>query len=194
MTFLIKNEDSLDARDTKMPPELVKAMYDLKIQSIIDIGCGSGWLCDYMPPNTKYLGIDQNPTAIINAKKLHPEGRFVNSTIENFFLHGDTNEKFDAAFLKCMFCTVTKETAKFIVALIEKCVTKYILLYDTEKEPMIWARPFATLGYQLKFTHIRESFIVRTGGTTLFLPPNQLQGANIPGNHSRSQVEIWSMV
>jgi SAM-dependent methyltransferase len=184
MTFIIRNEESLDGLDTKMPPELVKAMYDLKIQSVLDIGCGRGWLCDYLPPNTRYLGIDQNITAIDIAKKLHPEGRFVCSKIEDFLLHGNTDEKFECAFVKCMFCTVTKDTARFIVALIERCVTKYIFLYDSEKEPMIWTQPFSVLGYQLKFNHIRETYSLR----------DPLHRVEIPATATRSFVQVWSMV
>ena len=160
MSFNIRNKDSLDVRDTKMPVELVKAFYDLQIHSILDIGCGSGWICDYMPPSTFYVGFDKEPRAIQNAKKLHPEGHFIETTIENFpqdFEKHFSFASFDCAFLKCMFCTVPKELFPKMVEIITKYVKKYVFLYDTEKEPNIWFNLFTEAGLTLEFTHLRQS-------------------------------------
>lgn len=154
MTFQIKNQDSLDHRDAKMPPELLKALYDLQVKSILDIGCGTGWLCDYMPPNTYYAGFDKNLQAIETAKKLHPEGRFFNFTIENVAsMIG--KKKYDCAFIKCIFCIVSKQLVPQIVDIL-KNHAKYVFLYDTETEPNFWAAPFLEAGFTLEFTHLRE--------------------------------------
>lgn len=157
--FEIRNKDSLDTRDAKMPPELVKAFYDLKVKSILDIACGSGWICDYMPPGTRYVGFDMNETAIKNAEQLHPEGEFVCTTIEAVVADAEaalsyTQEKFDCAFLKCVFCVVNSKVVD-IVKVIKTMVSKYVFVYDTEKEPGFWMKPFVDAGFKLIFHHIR---------------------------------------
>lgn len=170
MNFNIRNMDSLDVRDAKMPAELVKAFYDLSIQSILDIGCGSGWVCDYMPPKTRYLGFDQDPRAIANARVLHPEGIFLEMTIEQFAAVHASNVRgvpesdfilaknyFDCAFLKCIFCVIPKELVPKIVDIIKAHVTKYVILYDTEREPLFWAEPFRAAGFTLEFSHLRQN-------------------------------------
>jgi len=154
MSFNIRNMDSLDVRDAKMPAELVKAFYDLGIKSILDIGCGSGWICDYMPSGTRYLGFDQDPKAIANARVLHPEGTFLVMTIEEFAAKGYV-DRFDCAFLKCIFCVVPKELVPTIVDIIKVLVTKYVILYDTEREPHFWTEPFLAAGFTLEFSHLR---------------------------------------
>ena len=159
MNFDVKNKDSLDTRDAKMPAELVKAFYDLNIHSILDVGCGSGWICDYMPPGSFYVGFDKDPTAIRNARKLHPEGHFIETTIEEFsknFEAAFVFNSFDCAFLKCIFCVVPKELVPSIVDIIKKYVKKYVLLYDTEREPNFWFNAFVAAGITLKFTHLRQ--------------------------------------
>lgn len=164
--FEIRNTDSLDTRDAKMPPELVKAFYDLEIKSILDIACGSGWICDYMPPKTRYFGFDKNETAITNAKQLHPEGNFVCTTIEAVIADIDANvsytqKKFDCAFLKCVFCVVEPEVVPKITKIIAKMVSGYVFLYDTEKLPGYWIKTFLEEGFILVFSHRRESSLVQ---------------------------------
>jgi len=167
-TFNIRNLDSLDTRDNKMPAELVKAFYDLKVTSILDIACGSGWLCDYMPPETRYFGFDPNPTAIENALKLHPEGNFMVATIRGILDKTILSERFDIAFLKCVFCTVKPDPTQDIVQLIKRCVTKYVMLYDTELAPGQWSKPFEKAGFTLMFDH------AKTAGSSIFLSNTQV--------------------
>jgi len=179
-TFKIKNMDSLDTRDAKMPAELVKAFYDLKITSILDIACGSGWLCDYMPPGTRYFGFDPNPTAIENALKLHPEGNFMVATIRDILDKTIMSEPCDAAFLKCVFCVVKPDPTEDIVQLIKRCVTKYVMLYDTELKAGYWSAPFTEAGFTLMFTHTRGGMVT-----------NNPENATYAVSHAPSSVQIW---
>lgn len=38
---------------------------------VLDVGCGEGWLADYVPPDVRYVGIDGSATAIRTAGRLH---------------------------------------------------------------------------------------------------------------------------
>ena len=183
--FEIRNLDSLDTRDAKFPPELVKALYELQVKSILDIGCGSGWLCDYMPKGARYLGFDRNQTAIENALKLHPEGQFLCTTIEALASGAYdtfTQDKFDCAFLKCIFCVVEPERIQDIISVINKMVSKYVMLYDTEKQPGFWSTPFQAEGYHLIFNHMRGGMV-----------DNKLGKATYAVSRIPSFVQIWSV-
>ncbi len=54
-----------------------------RIQSVLDVGCGLGdKLVELLTPHAKTLGIDQ-PSAIIEARKLHPTQAFDSDDFEN---------------------------------------------------------------------------------------------------------------
>lgn len=118
--------------------------------------CGSGWLCDYLPPETRYLGFDANQTCIDNAEKLHPEGKFRCLTIQQFLAQEDVGQ-FDAAFLKCIFCTVNPNPTEDIIKILQKRILHYVFVYDTEREAGYWTKPFAEAGFHLVFCHLRQS-------------------------------------
>lgn len=48
-----------------------------KSGSVLDLGCGSGRLISYLPPELEYLGVDPSPKLLALAKKAYPQHRFV---------------------------------------------------------------------------------------------------------------------
>ncbi len=51
---------------------------------ILDIGCGTGAILDYLPPGVNYVGLDLNPRHISRAKKKYrKQGQFYCSRVDS---------------------------------------------------------------------------------------------------------------
>lgn len=59
---------------TVIMPELKKMLG--KASSVLDLACGQGVLCSYLPKKCRYLGVDVAKKLIQSAKKRHPEREF----------------------------------------------------------------------------------------------------------------------
>lgn len=69
-------EDFSQTRDRAWP-EFEKFSKHLKSHfEILDLGCGNGRLYQYLKP-ANYLGIDSSKKLLDEARKLHPEGKFI---------------------------------------------------------------------------------------------------------------------
>ncbi len=49
-------------------PAIIKAITDFKLASVLDVGCGEGWIARALPPQTQYVGIDGSEGLIKKAK------------------------------------------------------------------------------------------------------------------------------
>lgn len=72
---------------------LISSLADLKGQSVLDIGCGTGWMSEFVTSlgAKDYLGIEPSKTNFETAKSTHQNTRFINLPFEKF----DTNQTFD---------------------------------------------------------------------------------------------------
>jgi predicted TPR repeat methyltransferase len=65
----------------------------LQGKSVIDIGCGTGWLCEeIMRNNGKPFGLEPSVKNVQIANELYPKLTMVKSSLQDF----ETNERFDA--------------------------------------------------------------------------------------------------
>ncbi|MDD5639056.1 MAG: class I SAM-dependent methyltransferase [Candidatus Pacebacteria bacterium] len=90
-------------REKKGEGRIERLLKLLKLKNsdvILDVGCGSGFLVDYIKDDVKkYVGIDTSPAFIKEAKKTHQNIeniKFFNENIEN---HTKRNLKYDKVFL-----------------------------------------------------------------------------------------------
>lgn len=72
-----------------------KELKFLKDKSIMDIGCGTGTLVEYIHPR-EYLGVDLNPDFIKLAKKKYPQYDFI---VLNIVTQKLPDQKFDIIFI-----------------------------------------------------------------------------------------------
>lgn len=135
------------------PVELIKAMSELGITSVLDIGCGDGWLYYYLPKEIFYVGFDHNSAIIKANQKRHPEATFIDASIQNVatkpnLILGD--RKFDCAFLKCILCIGgAHPSLDDIIEIIKKKMVKYVALCETirfESHSKYWPLSFRKLG------------------------------------------------
>lgn len=61
------------ARQKVTHKHLEKIIQYQPTQKILDIGCGTGRLLNYLPKDVLYTGIDYNAQYILHAKKTHPD-------------------------------------------------------------------------------------------------------------------------
>ena len=76
---------------------VIREHIDVK-ESIMDAGCGFGWLAS-MIPNKKYVGVDQTPALLEYGKELYPNIVLVKSTLQNLPFPDDT---FDWVVCSCV--------------------------------------------------------------------------------------------
>lgn len=55
---------------------IIERLNQLKAKSILDIGCGEGWLGRALEPEVKYLGLDGSEKLIVLAKTKSPTGNY----------------------------------------------------------------------------------------------------------------------
>lgn len=55
-------------------------------ESILDAGCGIGHLCEFIPNNIKYTGVDQSIDMLKRAREKHPEATFIQQNFYNIDL------------------------------------------------------------------------------------------------------------
>jgi ubiquinone/menaquinone biosynthesis C-methylase UbiE len=61
---------------------IMNSIKPLLSENVLDIGCGTGILLDYLSPQ-KYLGIDISPGMIAKAQSKHPEREFIVDEMES---------------------------------------------------------------------------------------------------------------
>lgn len=69
-------------------PRLWGFLYEEHIQplaptTVLDLGCGPADILQYLPPNTDYLGVDENDSYLNYATTKHPSARFEFGRIED---------------------------------------------------------------------------------------------------------------
>lgn len=71
---------------------LAKNVWKLKGgETVIDLGCGSGTVLDYMPPDMDYVGVDINESYVRAARKRFSErGRFFLGKVSDFLNQDDS--------------------------------------------------------------------------------------------------------
>ena len=86
----MKNDwgDNLDVRYY-----LAKKLKSINNRSVLDVGCGNGYLATLINDTNNYLGIDNDSDSILKAIKLNPTKTFKTETIE------DVYQKFDVIVL-----------------------------------------------------------------------------------------------
>lgn len=105
--------------------------------SVLDIGCGTGYLLDLMPITpSRYTGIDISGRMIEVARKKHPEHQFIKSDAYAF-LSGliKSGEKYD--YIISLWCALSY-APKQTVTLINDCLNdngKFYLMLYTKRYP-----------------------------------------------------------
>jgi len=85
-----------DANWKELKPYLKKLKSGMKV---LDLGCGNGRLLTGIKTEVNYLGIDFSKTLLSEAKKLHPNYKFIQGNIVDDQLWQEIGEtKFDAIF------------------------------------------------------------------------------------------------
>lgn len=111
--------------------------------SLLDLGCGNGALCKYLPERCDYFGVDHSELAIEYSLKLYPNRNFVAKDLSLVLPElAAKNKKFDAVVLcGLLFHTTDKETLekKDDQELIQFCLDKLL----TEKGYLVIIVPFA---------------------------------------------------
>ncbi len=98
--------------------------------SLLDLGCGNGALCKYLPERCDYLGIDHSELAIERCLKLFPQRKFVAADLSLILPQMvEKNQKFDAIVLAgLLFHSTDKNTLEKQddQEIIEFCLQKLI--------------------------------------------------------------------
>lgn len=77
---------NLRARVGHLPPtsirqaaevERVAASFGRRDLSIVEIGCGAGWMCERLLPYGRVTGVDMTPTALVQARQRAPAATFI---------------------------------------------------------------------------------------------------------------------
>jgi SAM-dependent methyltransferase len=91
--FCLASQDAQKSgRNGTLGALAVQAIMHQKSGAVLDIGCGSGWLADYMPEHVQYEGIDTWKEGIEKAKARYPGSRM------HFFTCGDVAKLFPYAY------------------------------------------------------------------------------------------------
>lgn len=75
----------------------VISKYITPFDSVMDAGCGHGWLYENIP--NMYVGVDQTPALLDYAKELYPDASFVESTLQQLPFEDDS---FDWVVCSCV--------------------------------------------------------------------------------------------
>lgn len=80
--------DNLDVRYY-----LIKKLKQIKNKSVLDVGCGNGYLAQYVDDTNEYTGVDIDTRSVDEAKKRNPSKKFIVGEIQ------DIHEKYDIIVL-----------------------------------------------------------------------------------------------
>src|SRR5262245_46342519 len=95
-----RSEDGKIQRELLL--EAIKKQLNNTLGTILDAGCGDGWLVDALAKNGKEIvGCDLSPLLIDAAKKQYPNKEFEVGDIQTQVPFGD--KKFDAVILNMVF-------------------------------------------------------------------------------------------
>lgn len=68
----------------KMAGLVEKVCTNHNLTTVIEFGCGTGWVPSHLPMTLDYIGVDKNPLCVQNAKKRNPLRTFIQSDIREF--------------------------------------------------------------------------------------------------------------
>lgn len=98
--------------------------------TVLDLGCGTGEILEFMPDNISYLGIDYNPAYIESAiKRFGNKGRFL---CRNLTEAVDANEQFDRVIITGFLHHLNDGDAKELLTQAHKLVKKGGFLFCLE--------------------------------------------------------------
>jgi SAM-dependent methyltransferase len=97
-------------------------------ESVIDVGCGTGKLVDYLPENSNYLGIDLNDNFLRHAKK---RGRNV---LKHDALTFDRFGEFDACVIMDLLHHINPRHEEFIERVLRD-VRKRVIICEPFEVP-----------------------------------------------------------
>lgn len=106
--------------------------------SVLDLGCGTGWLAGLLPGEYSYVGLDGSQVAIERARKKYPKRKFINYRIERLVELGNTLpgiDKFDTLVLGGMLETLVEPTMRItlIQELQQIFSARSLIVYDLER-------------------------------------------------------------
>lgn len=124
--------------------QLVAQVVALKPASILDVGCGEGFIAEEIMkqlPEVSYTGIDMSETAVASAKELNPTATIATGDVLDL--------QFDDASFDLVICSEVLEHVKPpIEALSElRRVSKKELLVSVPHEPLFWGINLLTLNH-----------------------------------------------
>ena len=86
---------------------------------ILDIGCGTGNILNYLPQNSHYVGFDESENYIINARKrFGSKGEFFQSSVNNVLL--DKYDNFDCIIATFLLHHLTNDEVINLLKVVKK--------------------------------------------------------------------------
>lgn len=67
----------------KMAGLVTKVCVEHGLKTVIEAGCGSGWVPTYLPADLGYVGVDKNPLCLALAGKKNPARTFVRADLRD---------------------------------------------------------------------------------------------------------------
>jgi len=170
--FLFGNEDfghgdwlrRLHPLDQALPPEFILGFKKLGVQSILDIGCGSGWVSDCLSKDVFYCGFDNDAPGYDNPRYIDvvAESKIV-ASIENVaanpsLITSKGRSKFDVFFTKGVLM-LTLHLRNEWEALFKHFNPKYFFLYETVQGGKWDWHPWFEEKFKLLFSNKRPPSI-----------------------------------
>ncbi len=97
-----------------------------RINNILDIGCGEGFLVGHLPKNIKYTGIDHNPESIKIAKATAYQPRETDFFVGDVYKLSFPDNQFDV--VACLEVLEHLEKPEKALAEIRRVAKKYVVL------------------------------------------------------------------
>lgn len=107
---------------------------ELNVDSVLDVGCGEGWLSPFILYSIKYVGIEGSVPAVNKAKERYPESTnrvFLNCRIEN----PNIPHNFDVVVFGGILDVLIKRDRQmeFVQWYLNKVQATYLVIYDLDR-------------------------------------------------------------
>lgn len=124
--------------DSKRENEEVISLLGIQdSDSVLDVGCGTGLVLDYVPNIRRYVGLEPSSEMMTVMKRKHPDAEVINTGWENFY----TREKFDKILF--LFGTpnyINPETMSRIKHFLKPNGKAFLMFYKPDYSPVTYEK------------------------------------------------------
>jgi 2-polyprenyl-3-methyl-5-hydroxy-6-metoxy-1,4-benzoquinol methylase len=111
-------DDQIESRVLVTNAAIIEIVSDLRPKTVLDIGCGEGWLCRALADrDVDTVGVDAIPELVEKAAGAHPTGRYLVATYEEIN-SGALDVKVDVAVAN--FALIGGETVDELIATVPR--------------------------------------------------------------------------